>query len=151
VMYPYYRQVSGLSDDDIAAIRALYGSSSPVAPPVTPVQPPAGPVQPPVNPVQPPVTPAAADTVAPTLQIKSPGFTIASTTGSSVVVSGIAADNVAVTSVKWMNSTGDSGTASGTTSWSATIPLLIGTNVITVRAYDAAGNSGWRSVTVVRR
>jgi hypothetical protein len=48
-------------------------------------------------------------------------------------------------------STGASGTATGTTAWSANVPLLSGTNVVTVRAYDAAANSGWRSLTVVRR
>jgi hypothetical protein len=58
---------------------------------------------------------------------------------------------VSVSSVKWSVSTGSSGTASGITTWSATVPLLVGTNVITVRAYDAAGNSGWRCLTVVRR
>jgi hypothetical protein len=45
---------------------------------------------------------------------------------------------------------GQSGTASGTTSWSAPIPLLVGSNVVTIRAYDTAGNSGWRSVVVTR-
>jgi hypothetical protein len=28
--------------------------------------------------------------------------------------------------------------------------LLVGSNVVTMRAYDAAGNSGWRSVIVTR-
>jgi hypothetical protein len=28
---------------------------------------------------------------------------------------------------------------------------LVGTNTVTVRAYDAAGNSSWRAITVVRR
>jgi hypothetical protein len=27
----------------------------------------------------------------------------------------------------------------------------VGTNTVTVRAYDAAGNSTWRAITVVRR
>jgi hypothetical protein len=27
----------------------------------------------------------------------------------------------------------------------------VGNTVITVRAYDAAGNSGWRSITAVRQ
>jgi len=58
---------------------------------------------------------------------------------------------VGVTAVKWTNSTGDSGTASGTRTWSAQVPLLVGTTVVIVRAYDAAGNSGWRAITVVRR
>src|SRR5207253_7407999 len=57
VMYPYYHLVSGLTDDDIAGIRDLYGSKSnpPAQPP--PVQPT---VQPPVPPSpQPPVQPPA--------------------------------------------------------------------------------------------
>jgi hypothetical protein len=27
---------------------------------------------------------------------------------------------------------------------------LVGTNTVTIRAYDAAGNSSWRAITVVR-
>jgi hypothetical protein len=57
---------------------------------------------------------------------------------------------VAVSSVEWTTSTGAAGTATGTTSWSAAIPLLVGNNTVTIRAYDAAGNSSWRAVTVVR-
>jgi hypothetical protein len=64
--------------------------------------------------------------------------------------SGTAADNIAVASIKWTDSTGDSGSATGTAAWSANIPLLIGTNVVTIRAYDVAGNSTWRAITVVR-
>jgi hypothetical protein len=30
------------------------------------------------------------------------------------------------------------------------VPLLVGTNTVIVRAYDAAGNSSWRSITVIR-
>jgi hypothetical protein len=78
------------------------------------------------------------------------GDTTASAYAASIVFSGTASDNVGVTSVKWSTSTGAAGTASGTTNWSASIPLLVGANVVTVRAYDAAGNSGWRAVTVVR-
>jgi hypothetical protein len=40
--------------------------------------------------------------------------------------------------------------ASGTANWSAVVPLLIGNTTVTIRAYDAAGNSAWRSLTVVR-
>jgi Matrixin/Glucodextranase, domain B len=152
VMYPYYRQASGLSDDDIAAIRALYGSSSA---PQNPVTPPAGnpPIQPPGGtPTQPPVTnPSGSDTAPPTIAIRSPAFTIISTNSATLSISGTAADNVGIASVTWSTSTGDSGTASGTSAWSATVPLLRGTTVVTVRAFDAAGNSGWRSITVVRR
>jgi hypothetical protein len=73
-----------------------------------------------------------------------------STTASSLAVRGTAGDNVGVAAVEWSVSTGSSGTAAGTSSWSANVPLLVGTNVIIVRAYDRAGNAGWRAVTVVR-
>jgi len=144
VMYPYYRQVTGLSDDDIAGVRALYGAAT-TAQPSIPIP------TTPVIPVQPPVTPPAPgqDNQPPTLQITSPGLTIVSTTGSSLAVSGTASDNVGVSGVVW-TATAASGTATGTTSWSATVPLLIGTNTLTVKAYDPAGNSAWRSLTVVR-
>ena len=122
---------------------------TPVVP--TPVVPtPAQPVVP--TPVQPPVQPpTSADNTPPSLSIVSPALTIVATSSASIAVSGTASDNVAVAAVKWTNSTGYSGTASGTSKWSATVPLLVGSNVITIRAYDAAGNSSWRAITVVRR
>lgn len=166
VMYPYYHLVTGLTPDDIAGIQSLYGVKStpsqpptppvtPAQPPVTPAQPPAPPAQPPTQPPSPPITPTPApgapDSTPPTLTITSPGSTILSTTDPSIVVSGTAADNIGVVAVRWSTSTGGSGNATGTNSWSAVVPLLVGDNVVTVRAYDAAGNSGWRAITVVRR
>ncbi len=163
VMYPYYRFASGLTDDDIAGIQSLYGAPAttpPVQPPTTPTQPPpptppsppatpTQPPQPPTPPAQPPAPPAT-DTTAPTLQIVTPASSIVSTSSATIAVGGTAADNVAVASVKWSTSNGDAGTASGTTSWSAAVPLLKGNTTVTVRAFDAAGNSSWRSLTVVR-
>src|SRR4029077_15104378 len=62
---------------------------------------------------------------------------------------GTAADNVGVTQVTWANSRGGSGIATGTTSWSASgIALQAGTNVVTVTARDAAGNTGTAILTV---
>jgi hypothetical protein len=90
------------------------------------------------------------DTTAPALTIGSPGATSVSTTSVSIPFSGTASDNVGVTSVAWSTNTGSSGKASGTTSWAASIPLLVGSNTVTIRAYDAAGNSSWRSVVVTR-
>jgi hypothetical protein len=147
VMYPYYRLSTTLSDDDIAGIRALYGSNVAAPPPAVP---PAPPIPTPPTPPKPTPTPPVTDTVAPTLSIDSPGFTIGSTTASSIAIAGKASDNVGVALVKWTNSTGFSGIAAGSTAWSASVPLLVGTNTITVRAYDAAGNSSWRTITVVR-
>jgi len=71
---------------------------------------------------------------------------------SAISFHGLAADNLGVASVTWKSSTGTSGHAIGTMAWVArSIPLLYGNNVLTIRAFDAAGNSSWRSVTVVRR
>jgi hypothetical protein len=149
VMYPYYHYAAGLTEDDIAGIRSLYGQagpSTPVVPPTqTPVQPPGG------TPVQPPAKPSPADVTPPLLRIASPAASIVSTSAKSLRFSGTASDDAGVASVKWATSNGDAGVASGTTNWAADVPLLVGTTVVTVRAYDAAGNSAWRAVTVVRR
>jgi hypothetical protein len=152
VMYPYYRFAHGLTSDDIAAIQDLYGAPA-GTPPVTPA-PPAPtppPAPPPAPPAQPPAGTPSADRTAPALRITSPGTTVISTSAASLPVSGTASDDVGVVAVKWTTSSGDSGTAAGTTSWSASIPLYVGNTVVTVRAYDAAGNSGWRAITVTRR
>jgi hypothetical protein len=162
-MYPYYRFAAGLSSDDVAGIRELYGTAvGTLPPPVGSGGPtlPVGPTGPtlPVGPTGPtgptgpgtPDPPPAADKTPPSLRILSPAATIVSTSSSSIQVSGTAADNVGIAAVKWTTSNGASGVASGTTAWSAAVPLLVGNTVITVRAWDAAGNASWRSVTVVR-
>lgn len=100
-------------------------------------------------------TPASPvnDTTPPTLSITNPSTTNVFTSASTITFSGKACDNVGVTAVTWANSTGGSGTASatGTTTWTTgSISLLVGTNTITIRARDAAGNTSWRSVTVTR-
>ena len=41
--------------------------------------------------------------------------------------------------------------ASGTSAWNATVPLVSGTNTITVRAADAAGNTGSAAIAVIYR
>jgi len=164
VMYPYYRLSTGLTSDDISGIQAIYGAASSAQPPATPTAPPATPpatppstppatppsTPPSTPPATPPSKPPVTDTTPPSLTIASPGSTIVSTTSATLHCSGTAKDDVGVTAVKWSTSSGDAGVASGTTSWSADIPLLVGNTVVTVRAYDAAGNSGWRAVTVVR-
>lgn len=91
-----------------------------------------------------------ADTTPPTLTVTSPSSTSLSTAASSITLTGTASDNVGVTSVTWITNTGQSGVAAGTMNWSAAIPLLIGSNSVTVRASDAAGNIAWRSVVVTR-
>jgi hypothetical protein len=158
VMYPYYRMQTGLTSDDIAGIQALYGPAiatpvvptpvvpTPVVPtPVTPTPVAPTPVAPPVQP------PTSADRTPPSLSVLSPGLTMVATSSASIAVSGTASDNVGVVVVQWTTSNGYSGTAAGTAAWSASVPLLVGNNVVTIRAFDAAGNSSWRAITVVRR
>jgi Glucodextranase, domain B len=95
-------------------------------------------------------TGTGTDTTPPSLTVATPGATSISTTSSTINFSGTATDNVGVASVKWSTNTGSQGTATGTSAWSATIPLLEGSNAVTIRVYDAAGNCGWRSVVVTR-
>ena len=169
VMYPYYRQQTGLTSDDIAAIQSLYGAASSTSAPPTPIRADyanAGATLPRAagvnlrsrrnlrsrQPHSPPILRSRPRRIRRRRRstILSPGSSIVSAYSATLAFSGTANDNVGVTAVKWTTSTGGSGTASGTTQWSAAIPLLMGTNVVTVRAYDAAGNSGWRAVNVVR-
>jgi hypothetical protein len=96
--------------------------------------------------------PSTTDTVAPSLTILSPASTSVSTSASSVTLSGKASDNVGVVQVTWADSIGNGGVAQGTTQWTAgPVALRVGTNTITIRARDAAGNVGWRSVVFTRR
>ena len=85
VMYPYYKLSTGLTDDDIAGIRALYGSNVAADSRLRllanadarrpharhPRRPPPAPT---------PASRRRRDTTPPSLQIKSPGFSIISTT-----------------------------------------------------------------------
>jgi len=92
------------------------------------------------------------DTTPPTCTITLPTSNPTFSTSLPMIgLGGSASDNVGVTSVTWYNAaTGGSGTASGTTDWGVTsnIPLVSGSNVITVTAHDAAGNTGSDTITV---
>ncbi len=94
--------------------------------------------------------PSAGDTQPPLVAVTSPAMGGSYTTSSSRVnLAGSASDNVGVKQVSWANSRGGSGTASGTTNWSARrISLSAGENTITVTAKDAAGNQGTSVFTV---
>ena len=96
------------------------------------------------------VTYTPPDTTIPAITITGPTTSSTYTTASSALtVSGTASDNVSVTQVSWSNDRGGSGTASGTTSWSAAgIALQSGTNIITVSARDAAANQNTDTITV---
>jgi hypothetical protein len=93
---------------------------------------------------------AGPDKTAPTLTIISPQTTMVSTNSSSLTFTGTATDNIGVTEVTWTNGTA-TGTAAGTADWTAQVPLLVGSNTVVIRAWDAAGSSRWRSVIVTRK
>lgn len=150
VMYPYYREYTGLSPLDVASIRQLYAEAGSQQPP--PPSPTPDPAPPPPDPNPNPAPPPSADHVAPSLSITWPASTSVFTSSQFIVLRGTARDNVGVTQVTWLSSGAGAGLASGTTYWTTPpIPLLVGTNSITVRAYDAAGNVAWRTVMVTRR
>jgi hypothetical protein len=171
VMYAYYRRATSLSQIDIDAIRGLYATRTAPTNPETPDSTPSTPTAPNDPPASPPATPPATppgtppitpgdpapptprpDAVAPTITILSPASTMLSTSAKAVSVSGIASDNVGVTRVTWATRIIGETSAAGTNPWrAADIPLLKGTNYLTFRAYDAAGNSSWRAISVVRR
>ncbi len=94
--------------------------------------------------------PPPADTSAPTLQITNGG---AAAAGALTGLAGTAADNVALQGVAWSNSLGGNGAAvtqgtSTAVNWSvASLPLQVGTNVITLTATDAAGNKTTTTTT----
>ena len=84
----------------------------------------------------------SAETIAPVVTITSPTTAATfSASAATLTIAGTASDNVGVTQVSWKNDRGGSGTASGTTSWNATVTLQSGGNAITVTARDAAGNT----------
>ncbi len=90
------------------------------------------------------------DVTPPTVTIVTPAPPSASTSTSPITISGTASDSVGVTQVTWSNATtGGTGIASGTTSWSASIPLASGSNLITITAKDAANNGGSASITIL--
>jgi hypothetical protein len=92
-----------------------------------------------------------SDTTSPTIAISSPSAGATYTTRTSPLsLAGTARDDTAVARVTWSNSQGGSGTATGTATWTATgVVLQPGSNVLTVTAQDAAGNTGTATMTVV--
>jgi hypothetical protein len=77
---------------------------------------------------------------------------VVTTSADIIEIRGTAQDNVDVSVVTWNTNAGADGVAAGTSFWSAGgIPLLRGTNIVIIHAYDDAGNHSWRSVMVNRR
>ena len=91
------------------------------------------------------------DTTTPTIIITSPTSSATYTSTSNVVnLDGVAFDSTSgISSVRWVNSNGESGSATGTTSWSiSNVSLSSGDNVITVTALDGAENTSNDIITV---
>ena len=92
---------------------------------------------------------SVANPVAPVVRITTP--TTATTFSANAValsLGGTASGNVGVRQVTWSNSLGGSGTATGTTNWSASIGLRKGLNLLTITARDAAGNLATDTISV---
>ncbi len=94
----------------------------------------------------------ADETTAPSVAITAPSNTGIYLTGaSSLNLSGTASDNMSLEEVTWSNDRGGSGTATGTDNWTIdNVPIAAGVNVITVTAYDYAGNHSSATLTVTR-
>jgi hypothetical protein len=91
-----------------------------------------------------------APDAAPTIQITSPTANPTFEANTALItLTGTAADDGGIASVSWQTEAGVSGTATGTTAWTASnIPLSPGVNRITVWAIDTFGNSSTALLTV---
>lgn len=95
-------------------------------------------------------TPSGVDGTSPTITVTShsTGTPITLAVGT-IDIAGTATDNVEVATVVWANAaSGESATCVGINPWSALVPLLEGSNVITVTAYDTSGNKRTATLTV---
>ncbi len=93
------------------------------------------------------VTYSPGDDVDPNVAITYPanGATV---TSSSIMVYGSASDNVAVDHVDVKVNSGSWVRATGTTSWSKTVTLNLGSNTIYARATDTSSNTNTDQITV---
>jgi len=96
--------------------------------------------------------PSAGTKTAPVaVSISTPSATLVNVNASAFSIAGTASGGAGITKVTWQTSNGCTGTATGTSHWMvSSIPLLVGTNTIIVRAYDANGLNAWAAVVAVR-
>lgn len=129
VMYPYYSMHTTLSPLDVAAIQTMYAAQNSSAPP-TP-------------------TPTPTPSAALALTIASAPVT---TTAATVNLSGGSSGGKGAITVAWSTNHGSSGTASGSGAWTiAAIPLVAGTNTITVTATDSGASHVSQTVSITRQ
>lgn len=100
----------------------------------------------------PATAPSTGKPAAPvTVSISTPSATMVNVNASTFSIAGTASGGAGITKVTWQSSTGCTGTATGTSHWMVSaVPLLVGTNTIVVRAYDANGLNAWAAVVAVR-
>ena len=91
-----------------------------------------------------------APNVSPTVTITAPTGDPTFTAGAPfITLAGTAADDGSIETVTWFTNRGASGTATGTTAWTAAnIPVQMGTTTIIVQATDSAGSSAVDVLTV---
>ena len=97
------------------------------------------------------ITPSLVIPSPPTITITGPTATATLTAESaSITLSGVAGDtNGIVGGVTWVSDRGYIGSANGTTNWTAgEIPLLLGSNLITVTATDDTGETSTDTIEV---
>lgn len=123
VMYPYYARAVTLTADDIAAVRTLY-------------------------PAQTADSPSSPAPVPLSIAIAPPPLT---TTADSVNLTGTSAGGTGTVAITWSTDRGRSGTALGSASWTAQVPLVAGANNITVTARDSQSQTASKSVAVARQ
>ena len=86
---------------------------------------------------------------APGVSITGPTHLAGTSASSSfVTLRGLSGDDTAVSLVHWQSDRGFAGAATGTSEWSARVPLVAGVNVITVTAVDVSGNSASDTVSI---
>jgi hypothetical protein len=129
VMYPYYRRASGLTPEDIAAIRTLYAAAESAPPP--------------------PPAPLA-------ITITTPAG-LPSTQDATMSLAGLVTGSTGTPAVRWHTDRDAAGPAvvaveiGGAIPWQiSALPLAVGVNVITISVDDAAGRSASRSITINR-
>lgn len=120
VMYPYYKQVTGLSQEDIGAILTLYAPQDNGKPAV-----PAVPL---------------------TLLVNDPGPT---TTSTALNLTGTTAGGTGNVTITWLTNRGSGGRVPSQGTWAITaIPLALGPNVITITAVDASQTTASHTVSI---
>jgi hypothetical protein len=103
-----------------------------------------------LTPATPP--PSTGNALPISISISSPAGAVSTTSAASLTVSGSAAGGTGISRVTWQTAAGATGTATGAGKWLAQgIPLLVGTNTVILRAWDAKGANAWGALVVVRR